>query len=359
MSGSFGKKINISIFGESHGEGIGVVINGIPSGLEIDMEKVNREMERRAPGRNDISTPRKEKDEPMILSGVFNGYTTGTPIAMVIKNGDTKSKDYSKTKDIARPGHADYTGFVKYNGFNDYRGGGHFSGRITAPLVFAGAIAKQVLEQKGITVGSHIKQIVGVKDKYFESVHLDKETLEKLSKEALPVLDESKREEMLNEIYKYKEHGDSVGGIVEVGVVGLRAGVGNPFFDSIESIISHLVFSVPAVKGIEFGLGFDFAENTGSVANDEFYMVNGEIKTPKSNNNGGINGGISNGMPIIYRAVVKPTPSIYATQHSVNFVENKNVEFSVEGRHDPCIVQRALVVLEAVTAIGILELLDY
>ncbi len=359
MSGNFGKKINISIFGESHGEGIGIVINGIPSGLKIDMDKVNKEMERRAPGRNDISTPRKEKDEPMILSGVFNGFTTGTPISMVIKNTDTRSHDYSKTKDIARPGHADFTGFVKYNGFNDYRGGGHFSGRITAPLVFAGAIAKQVLEQKGIVVGSHIKQIVNVKDKYFNDVNIDTEILEKLSTQTLPLLDESKRDEMLDEIKKYKEFGDSVGGIVEVCVVGLKAGVGNPFFDSIESIISHLVFSVPAVKGIEFGLGFDFAENTGSVANDEFYMVGNEIKTPKSNNNGGINGGISNGMPIIYRAVVKPTPSISATQHSVNMAENKGVEFSVTGRHDPCIVQRALVVLEAVTAIAILELLNY
>ncbi len=358
MSGNFGKKINISIFGESHGEGIGVVINGIPSGLEIDMEKINKEMERRAPGRNDISTPRKEKDEPMILSGVFNGYTTGTPISMVIKNGDTKSKDYSKTKDIVRPGHADFTGFVKYNGFNDYRGGGHFSGRITAPLVFAGAIAKQVLEQRGIVVGSHIKQILDIEDEFFDTINIEKDELERLSKETLPVLDNDVKEKMLETIIKHKEKGDSVGGVVEVCVVGLEAGIGNPFFDSIESIISHLVFSVPAVKGIEFGQGFAFAEMTGSKANDEFYLVNEKVMTPKSNNNGGINGGISNGMPIIYRAVIKPTPSISIEQKSVNIVEKEETTFNITGRHDPCIVQRALVVLEAVTAIGILELLD-
>ncbi len=357
MSGSFGKKINVSIFGESHGEGIGVVINGIKPGLAIDMDKINKEMERRAPGRNAISTPRKEADEPTILSGVFNGFTTGAPISMVIKNTNTISKDYSKTKDVFRPGHADFAGYVRYNGFNDYRGGGHFSGRITAPLVFAGAVAKQVLEEQGIFIGSHIKQILNVKDDYFNYVNLSKELFEELSKETLPVLDKSKENEMLKEIIKYKELGDSVGGIVEVGVTGLKAGVGNPFFDSIESIISHLVFSVPAVKGIEFGLGFGFATSTGLVANDEFYLVNDEIKTPKSNNNGGINGGISNGMPIVYRAVVKPTPSISLKQHSVNVAENKEVELEITGRHDPCIVQRALVVLEAVTAIAILELL--
>ncbi len=357
MSGSFGKNINISIFGESHGEGIGIVINGIKSGFKVDMDKVLVEMERRAPGRNALSTSRNEADEPIILSGIFNGYTTGTPISMMIKNSDTRSKDYSKTKDIARPGHADFSGYVKYKGFNDYRGGGHFSGRITAPLVFAGSIAKQILEEKGIYIGSHIKQIGSVCDEYFNSVNIEKETLSKLKKEILPLLNRGIKTDMENEILKYKEMGDSIGGIVEVCVIGLEAGVGNPFFDSMESIISHLVFSVPAVKGIEFGLGFDFASRNGLSANDEFYVINDKICTPKSNNNGGINGGISNGMPIIYRAVIKPTPSISITQHSVNFRENKDVELDIVGRHDPCIVQRALVVLEAVTAIGILELL--
>ncbi len=356
MSGNFGKKINLSIFGESHGEGIGIVINGIEPGLQIDMDKIYKEMERRAPGRNETSTPRKEKDQPEILSGLFNGYTTGAPISMVIRNTDTRSHDYSKTKDIARPGHADYTGFVKYKGFNDYRGGGHFSGRITAPLVFAGAIAKQVLEKRGIVIGAHVKQILDVKDKYFNE-YITKEELFEFSNEVIPVIDKTKREEMLKAISWAKENGDSVGGIVEVCVLGLEAGIGNPFFDSIESIISHLAFSVPSVKGIEFGLGFDFASSTGLVSNDEFYIVNDDIKTPKSNNNGGINGGISNGMPIIYRAVIKPTPSISHTQHSVNFKENEGVEFNITGRHDPCIVPRALVVLEAITAIAILELL--
>lgn len=357
MSGSFGKKINISIFGESHGEAIGIVINGIKPGFKIDLEKVQIEMERRAPGRNSMSTARKEADEPIILSGVFNGCTTGTPISMMIKNSDTRSKDYSKTKDIIRPSHADYSGFVKYKGFNDYRGGGHFSGRITAPLVFAGAIAKQILAKKNIFIGSHIKQIGEIKDDFFDDLSIKKEIITSLSEDVLPVLNQDIKNDMENEILKYKEQGDSIGGIVELCVIGLEAGVGNPYFDSIESIISHLVFSIPAVKGIEFGLGFGFANVSGSFANDLFYLDNNEIRT-KTNNNGGINGGISNGMPIIFRTAIKPTPSISITQESINIVKNENVEFNVTGRHDPCIVQRALVVLEAVTALGILELLE-
>ncbi len=357
MSGSFGKNINISIFGESHGEGIGVVINGIKAGFKIDMDKVLVEMDRRAPGKNEFSTKRNEADTPNILSGIFNGYTTGTPISMMIKNSDTKSKDYSKTKDIVRPSHGDYAGFVKYDGFNDYRGGGHFSGRITAPLVFAGAIAKQILEQEGILVGSHIKQIGNVLDDYFDTLNIEENILRNLHTQTIPVLNKEVQDKMAEEILSFKEKGDSIGGIVEVCVTGLKAGVGNPFFDSIESIISHLVFSVPAVKGIEFGLGFDFANIGGKDANDEFYVENNKVKT-YTNNNGGINGGISNGMPIIYRAVIKPTPSISLEQKSVNIESMENTEFKITGRHDPCIVQRALVVLEAVTAIGILDLLN-
>ncbi len=357
MSGNFGKKINISIFGESHGEGIGIVINGVEAGFPIDMDKILKEMERRAPGRNEMSTKRKEPDIPEILSGVFNGHTTGTPISMVIRNTDTRSKDYSKTKDILRPSHADFSGYVKYNGFNDYRGGGHFSGRITAPLVFAGAIAKQILEKQNIYVGSHIKQVGSIEDDYFDTLNISKEKILELQKETIPVLNEGIRDDILNEILAVKKQGDSIGGIVEVCVSGLKAGIGNPYFDSIESILSHLVFSVPAVKGIEFGLGFDFANSVGSNVNDSIYVEDGFIKT-KTNNNGGINGGISNGMPIIYRAVIKPTPSISIAQKSVDISKMENTTIDVVGRHDPCIVQRALVVLEAVTAIGILELLD-
>lgn len=356
MSGSFGKKINVSIFGESHGEGIGIVINGIEAGFKIDMDKVLNEMKRRAPGQNEMSTKRSEKDEPVILSGVFNGYTTGTPIAMVIKNTDTKSRDYGKTKDLIRPSHGDYSGFVKYNGFNDYRGGGHFSGRITAPLVFAGAICKQILEEKGIFIGSHIKQIGSVKDDFFDSVNIDKKTLQDLQKETIPTLNKDKAIEMEKEILSYKEKHDSIGGIVELCILGLDAGIGNPYFDSIESILSHLAFSVPAVKGIEFGLGFEFANISGSKANDEFYIENDTIKT-YTNNNGGINGGISNGMPIIFRTVIKPTPSISVTQKSVNLSTRENEDLNIVGRHDPCIVQRANVVLESICSIGILELL--
>lgn len=356
MSGSFGKKINISIFGESHGDGIGIVINGIPSGIKIDMDKIMVDMDRRSPGKNQFSTQRDEKDIPNILSGIFNGYTTGTPIAMMMTNGDQHSKDYKKTKDIIRPSHADYTGFVKYNGFNDYRGGGHFSGRITSPLVFAGAIAKQVLEQQNIFIGAHIKQIGNVEDDFFTDESLNKDAFDEMVTEVFPIINKSIKDDMEKEVMSYKEKLDSIGGIVEVGIIGMPVGVGNPYFDSIESIISHLVFSVPGVKGIEFGLGFEFASKSGGLANDEFYIDNDTVKT-KTNNNGGINGGISNGMPIIYRAVLKPTPSIGKKQNSVDISKMENAELNIVGRHDPTIVHRALVVLEAATAIAILELL--
>lgn len=356
MSGNFGKKINLSIFGQSHGEGIGIVINGIEAGFLVDMDKILLEMKRRAPGQNDMSTKRAEDDFPEILSGIFNGYTTGAPIAVVIRNTDTKSKDYSKTKNLFRPSHADFSGYVRYNGFNDYRGGGHFSGRITAPLVFAGALCKQILEKQGIFIGSHIKQIGEIKDDYFNDIQIENEDLKALNEETLPLLNKSIKDDMHNEILKYKEKGDSIGGIVEVCINGVKAGVGNPFFDSIESVIAHLAFSVPAVKGIEFGKGFSYANLSGSVSNDEMYIKDDVIKT-YTNNNGGITGGISNGMPIIYRAVIKPTPSISIEQNTVNIETRKCDKITIVGRHDPCIVQRALVVLEAISAIAILELM--
>lgn len=355
MSFNFGKKINISIFGQSHGEAIGIVIDGIKEGFQIDMEAVNEELKRRSPGKNEFSTTRKEEDKPEILSGIFNGFTTGTPIAIIIRNTDTVSKDYSKTKDLIRPSHADYSAYVKYNGFNDYRGGGHFSGRLTAPLVFAGAICKQILEKEGIIIASHIKQIGKIKDDYFNPLDVDDEILKDLKNHTIPLLNKDIKEDMEKEILLYKNDNDSIGGIVEVYVKGLKAGVGEPYFDSIESTISSLAFSVPSVKGIEFGLGFDFANIKGSLANDEFYIENGQIKT-YTNNNGGINGGISNGMPIIYRAVIKPTPSIKKIQRSVNIKTLQNENIEIQGRHDPSIITRALVVLEAITAIALLEL---
>ena len=357
MSGTWGNNIEISIFGESHGKAIGVVLNGIKAGTPIDMDKIEIEMQRRAPGKDKLSTPRKEADKPVILSGIFEGKATGTPITMMIENSDTRSRDYSKTKNLLRPSHADYSGFVKYNGFNDYRGGGHFSGRITAPIVFVGAIAKQILEQKGIRVGSHIKSVENIEDNSFDFVNLNVETLDSLLEKELPVLNDEKIEEIKETIMSARKDIDSVGGVIETGIIGLGAGVGSPFFDSLESKIASLAFSVPAVKGIEFGMGFDIAKSRGSVANDEYYIENGQIKT-YSNNNGGIIGGISNGMPVIHRVAIKPTASISREQRTVNIETMQNEIIKIEGRHDPCIVQRAVVVIEAISAIAVLELLS-
>ena len=355
MSGMWGNKLKVSIFGESHGVGIGITIDGLPSGVEIDIEEVMKEMARRAPGKSNLSTARKEADAPEILSGFFEGKTTGTPLCAVIRNADMRSKDYGKLKDLMRPGHADYPGFVRYNGFNDYRGGGSFSGRITAPLVFAGAVCKQVLESKGINIGAHVKSIENIQDKSFYDVELSKELLAELKTKELPLLISEKEEEMRNTILKAKKEQDSVGGTIECTVLGINPGIGNPFFDSVESILAHLMFSVPAVKGIEFGKGFDMSRLRGSDCNDEYYYDGENVKT-YTNNNGGITGGITNGMPILFKVGIKPTPSISKTQRTIDIVEKKESDLVIEGRHDPCIVQRAVPVIEAVTAIGILDL---
>lgn len=356
MSGMWGNNLKISIFGESHGNAIGITIDGLPSGLEIDLEKIDKEMARRAPGKSSLSTARKEPDRPEILSGYFEGKTTGTPLCAIIRNSDTRSKDYGKLKDLMRPGHADYTGAIKYEGFNDYRGGGHFSGRITAPLVFAGAICKQILEKEGIVIGAHVKKIKNVSDESFDYTSISKEMLYKLNEKELPLINEAKEEEMRKVILEAKENGDSVGGVVECSIVGIEAGIGEPFFDSVESTLSHLLFSVPAVKGVEFGLGFDITELYGSEANDEFYY-DGELVKTRTNNNGGILGGITSGMPIIFKTAIKPTASIIKEQKTINIKEKKNDILVIEGRHDPCIVQRAIPVIEAVAAIGILDLI--
>ena len=356
MSGMWGNNLKISIFGESHGNAIGITIDGLPSGLEIDLEKIDKEMARRAPGKSSLSTARKEPDRPEILSGYFEGKTTGTPLCAIIRNSDTRSKDYGKLKDLMRPGHADYTGAIKYEGFNDYRGGGHFSGRITAPLVFAGAICKQILEKEGIVIGAHVKKIKNVSDESFDYTSISKEMLYKLNEKELPLINEAKEEEMRKVILEAKENGDSVGGVVECSIVGIEAGIGEPFFDSVESTLSHLLFSVPAVKGVEFGLGFDITELYGSEANDEFYY-DGELVKTRTNNNGGILGGITSGMPIMFKTAIKPTASIIKEQKTINIKEKKNDTLVIEGRHDPCIVQRAIPVIEAVAAIGILDLI--
>ncbi|OON97123.1 MAG: chorismate synthase [Candidatus Epulonipiscioides saccharophilum] len=355
MNNTFGKNIGISIFGESHGAGIGVVMGGLPSGIKIDFDKIQSEMERRAPGRDKLSTARKEGDIPIIESGIFEGYTTGTPLCALIKNSDTHSKDYSKLKTHMRPGHADYTGYIRYSGYNDYRGGGHFSGRITAPLVFAGAVAKQILETRGIIIGAHISQIASIKDNKFDSQNLSAELFRKLLIKQLPVIEDSKISDMTEAIIKAKEEGDSVGGKIECAIIGIPAGIGNPFFDSVESIIAHLAFSVPAIKGITFGVGSDFASMSGSEANDEF-IISGDKVTTKTNNNGGILGGITNGSPIIFETIIKATPSISKEQNTVDIENKKEVKLQITGRHDPCIVQRAVVVIEAIAALAILEL---
>ena len=357
MSGMWGSKIKISIFGESHGNAIGINIDGLPSGLELNLEDIAYEMRRRAPGKSPLSTARSEEDIPEILSGYFNGKTTGTPLCAIIRNTNTRSKDYSLLKDVMRPGHADYSGNIRYNGFNDYRGGGHFSGRITAPLVFAGAICKQILKEKGIVVAAHVKSIKDIKDKSFLDSDIDLNSVEALKTFELPLIDKSIEENMRKEILEAKEDMDSVGGTIECGVFGINPGVGDPFFDSVESTLAHLLFSVPAVKGVEFGRGFELTNMRGSEANDEIYYDNGEIKT-RTNNNGGILGGITNGMPIIFTTAIKPTSSIGKEQKTVNINTKENTILKVEGRHDPCIVQRAIPVIEAVTAIGILELLS-
>lgn len=353
MSSIFKGNINISIFGESHGEIIGTVIDNIPAGEKIDFDELCFQMNRRAPGCNDISSSRNESDTPKIISGLLNGYTTGAPICALIKNKDTRSQDYKKIiNKTIRPGHADYTASIKYNGFNDLRGSGHFSGRLTAPLTIAGSICRQILEKRGIVIGSHIYSIFNIYDTPFEKI--DDSLLKNLTHEKFPLIDSSLKEKMINKIIEIKNNGDSVGGIIECAVNNVPVGLGNPIFDSIESGISSLVFSIPAIKGIEFGAGFKSATMTGSQNNDEFTIINDKIFT-KSNNHGGILGGISSGMPIIFRCAVKPTPSISKIQNTINLNSNSPDTISASGRHDPCIVPRAVPVVEAVTAIALLN----
>ena len=356
MSATFGRNLRMTIFGESHGKGIGLVLDGLPPGAPIEEEFIKEEMARRAPGKNQMSTQRQEKDAFIIESGVFEGKATGTPLCVLIPNSDQHSKDYSLLKDVMRPGHADYAGKVRYNGFNDYRGGGHFSGRLTAPLVFTGAVAKTVLAQKGIVVGAHVARIGKITDDLFNPLGEMAEQLQALRKFTLPVLDDGKASLMEAEIMAAREQMDSVGGIVEVMAAGMPPGIGNPFFDSLESRLSHALFSVPAVKGIEFGAGFALAARKGSEANDPMTFDKGKVRTTR-NNNGGITGGITNGMPVLFRVAIKPTPSIGQPQQTVNVTEGKDTILEVKGRHDPCIVPRAVPVIEAVTAWVLLDML--
>ena len=353
---TFGKNIKVSVFGESHGEAIGAVIDGVPAGFEIDMDKVLVQMARRAPGKDKTATPRLEKDFPKVMSGILNGVTTGAPIACVIENTNTKSADYSNLLENPRPGHSDYTAFVKYGGNHDIRGGGHFSGRLTAPIVFAGAVLRQILEKKGIKIAAHISSIGNVYDSRFDGAEISDELIDTLNNSAFSLVDGSVEEKMRETVESARKDGDSVGGTIECAVVGMPIGVGGPLFSGIEGEISKAVFGIPAVKGIEFGAGFDSAHRRGSENNDAFEYKEGKVVT-KTNNCGGILGGISNGMPIIFRAAIKPTPSISKQQETVNLKTKENTTLSVKGRHDPCIVPRAVPVIEAAAAIAIFDML--
>ncbi len=356
MSCSFGEKFKITVFGQSHSEAIGVVIDNVPAGIRLDEEKILKFMARRAPGQNAYSTKRKEADKPEIVSGVVDGITCGAPICAIIKNNDTHSKDYSNLKSLPRPSHADFTAYMKHSGFNDIRGGGNFSGRMTAPVCFAGAVAMQILEEKGICIGAHIEKIAGVCDVRFNPVSVSAEDLNTVKSKEFPLIDDNKKAEMLSKIEAARLDLDSVGGVIECAVTGLPVGLGEPMFDGAENVISHAVFSIPAIKGIEFGNGFDCADLRASENNDSF-ITDGEKITTETNNHGGILGGITSGMPLIFRVAVKPTPSIAKTQKSVNLNTKSAESLIIEGRHDPCIVPRAVPCVEAAAAIAILNLI--
>ncbi len=350
MKNTFGQSVAVTLFGESHGEYIGAVLDGMAPGLVIDEAFIRHQLSLRRP-QGKISTARVEADEFRIVSGVFEGKTTGTPLSILIPNTNTRSQDY--TRSLPRPGHADYTAECKYHGYQDHRGGGHFSGRITAALVAAGAIAISALRQNGILIGTHISRISDICDRSFDSYESDIETLADLS---FPVLDPAKADLMRACIEDAAREGDSVGGILESAVIGLPAGIGEPWFDTVEGMLSHALFSVPAIKGVEFGTGFGMADLRGSQANDGLRMQNGRVVTT-TNHNGGINGGITNGMPVIFRCAVKPTPSIFQEQESVDLSSGQNATLALKGRHDPAIIHRARVVVDSVTALVLCDLL--
>ncbi len=356
MSSAIGERVKLSVFGESHGEAIGCVIDGLPAGIELDFEKIYKDMSRRAPGKDKTATPRLEKDLPKVLSGVLNGVTTGAPLACMIENTNTKSGDYSNLMTVPRPSHSDYPAYVKYNGYNDVRGGGHFSGRLTAPVVFAGAVAKQILAEKGIFVGAHIRQIGSVCDTSVDYNDISLELLERLSSSTFSLVDESREKLMRQEVEEARRSLDSVGGIVECFAVGLPVGIGGNMFDTVESKLASILFGIPAIKGVEFGLGFDFADKNASEVNDEYEIKDGSVATV-SNNNGGILGGMTDGAPLVVSVVIKPTPSISQKQRSVNLQTMENTELEIHGRHDPCIVPRAVSVVECAVALGLLDLI--
>lgn len=350
MKNTFGNSIAVTIFGESHGEAIGAVIDGLAPGIEVDEEKISSYLARRRPSMA-TDTPRREKDEFRIVSGVFNGKTCGTPVTIIIPNADVRSKDYEYGP--ARPSHADLAAHAKYHGHEDYRGGGHFSGRITAAVVAVGGILLPALEKKGISIGTHISRCADITDRSFSDHEKD---IESLKTKMFPVLDDEAGQKIYDAIIAAGTDNDSIGGITETAVAGLEAGLGEPWFDSMESRIAHAVFGIGAIKGIEFGSGFDMALKRGSQVNDAIRSENGKFITT-TNNNGGINGGITNGMPVIFRCAVKPTPTIARVQQTVNFITGENIEMTAKGRHDPAIIRRICPVIDSVAAIVISDML--
>ena len=354
---NWGNKIRLTVFGESHGPAIGAVLDGLPAGEELDPAGIAAQMARRAPGQDPTATQRKESDAPRVLSGLLDGKTTGAPLCAVIENTSQHSKDYENLLSVPRPGHADYTAFLRYQGFNDVRGGGHFSGRLTAPLVFAGAVCRQILRRRGIRIGAHVLSIHGVSDLPFDPVSIPDSLLKDLSSRYFPTLSKEAQEAMRAEIEKARMNLDSVGGVVECAVTGVPGGFGGPLTEGVESSLSSLLFGIPACKGVEFGEGFAASELYGSENNDPLFLDGeGEIRT-RTNRAGGILGGITNGMPIVFRAAFKPTPSIGREQESVDLLTRTEAKLTVKGRHDPCIVPRAVPVVEAAAAIALLDLL--
>ncbi|MEA4920005.1 MAG: chorismate synthase [Clostridiaceae bacterium] len=355
MTCTFGRNIRITLLGESHGKCVGITADGLPAGMPVDMEAMEKCMEKRKAW-GDISTARREEDKPVILSGVYQGKTDGTPLTIIIENKQMHSQDYNEL--IFRPSHADYTSYIKLGSFGDYRGGGSFSGRMTAPIVALGSVLSKALESTGVTIGSHISRCGEISDEDFPECSEEElnDIFKTLAEKRFAVIDDGRGEEMQELIREAREDGDSVGGVLETAITGLPVGVGSPFFDSLESVLAHLVFSVPGVKGIEFGLGFGFAYLGGSEANDQWVVEDGRIMT-KSNMSGGINGGISNGMPVIFRTVFRPTPSISKPQQTVDIKTLEEKPLELKGRHDPAIFHRALAVIDSVTAIGIFDLM--
>ncbi len=356
MATTYGKNIKLTIYGGSHDESIGMILSGVPSGIKIDTDKLLSFMKRRAPGQNAYSTRRREPDIPVFLSGVCDGITNGEDIQAVIYNTNQHSSDYANLSDIPRPSHADYAAMVKYGGDVDLRGGGHFSGRLTAPMCIAGGICLQILEQRGIRVAAHIHSIAGVRDSNFDAVNVNVWDFDALSQNSFPTVDTSAGLAMQEKIEAARLDGDSVGGVIECAAIGLPVGIGEHIFDGVEGRISQIVFGIPAIKGIEFGLGFGSAEVLGSQNNDPFFTDGKTIKT-LTNNAGGVIGGMTSGMPLIFKVAFKPTPSIAKKQQSVSLSRMENVELEIHGRHDPCVVPRAVPVVEAACAIAILDML--